>query len=129
MISPACDLPYLCGKIVLIAEPNALIAMDLAATFSGWGARPLLYCDLDGPAQLTALATADAALVDVPLNREPLASLIQALKRRGVPTVLTTAGAAHNLSGEFPGLKIFEKPVVYPALAQWFCSAVSPQET
>ncbi len=128
MISPACYLPYLCGKIVLIAEPNGLIAMDLAATFSGWGARPVLYCDLDGPAQLAAPGLADAALVDLPLDREPLAGLIQALRRRGVPTVLTTAGAAHNVSGDFPGLKIFEKPVVYPALAQWFCSAVSPQQ-
>ena len=123
MISPASGQPQLCGQIVLIAEPNSLIALDLAATFSGWGAQPLLYYDLDGAAQLAAFTVAQAALIDVPVDCEPLTDLIAALMGRGVPTALTTAGGATDLGGRFPGLAVFEKPVDYLALARWLCAA------
>ena len=125
MISPASELPQLCGQIVLIAEPNALIAMDLAATFVGWGAVPVLYYDLDGPAQLAAPALARAALVDLPLECAPLTVLIAALAEHSVPTALTTADAAHSIGGNFSGLKVFDKPVDYAALAQWFGTAAA----
>ena len=124
MISPTYDLPQLDGQIILIAEPNSLIALDLAATFSGWGARPLLYYDLDGPAQMAAPTLAQAALIDVPLNCEPLVDLIGALNRHGVPTVLTTAGGTDSIGGRFPGLAVFDKAVDYLALAHWVCAAV-----
>ena len=129
MMSPANELPQLSGQFVLIAEPNALIAMDLAATFSGWGAVPVLYFELDGPAQLAAPALAKAALVDLPLEREPLTQLLSALQQHGVPTALTTADGAHSIGGNFSGLKVFDKPVDYAALAQWFGAAPTPSES
>ena len=126
MTVPACNLPSLCGQFVLIAEPNPLIAMDLAATLGGWGARPLLYYDLDGPAQSAAPAMVRTALIDVPHCHQPLAGLIGELQRRGVPTVLTTACGADFISGAFPGMHVFDKPVDYAALARWFSAAVQP---
>lgn len=129
MISPASGQPQLCGQIVLIAEPNPLIALDLAAMFSAWGAQPLLYYDLDGPAQLAAYTAARAALIDVPLDCEPLSGLIAALMQHGVPTALTTAGGAADLGERFPRLAVFDKPVDYLALAQWLCAAVPSART
>ena len=128
MISPASGQPLLDGQIVLIAEHNPLIALDLAAMFGGWGARPMLFYDLDGPAQLAACSLAKAALIDVPLDCDALADLIAALSQHGVPTALTTAGGAAGLGGRFPGLEVFDKPVDYRALAQWI-SAAAPSAT
>lgn len=128
MTQSAGDLPNLCGLTVLIAEPNPLIALDLAATLGGWGARPSLYYDLTGPEQSSALDLVCAALVDVPSNHEPLSELIAALRRRGVPTVLTTACGADSIGGQFPEMKVFDKPVDYAALAQWFGGAAAPFE-
>ena len=123
MTNPACDLPNLYGQTVLIAEPNPLIAMDLAATLTGWGARPLLYYDLDGPAQMAAPSVVGAALIDVPYTHQPLAGLIGALQQRDVPTVLTTAVGASFISDAFPGLHVFDKPVDHAALARWLSAA------
>ena len=125
MISPDNELPQLCGQLILIAEPNSLIAMDLAATFSGWGAVPMLYYDLDGPGQLAAPALATAALVDLPLKCEPLAGLVAALQRHGVATALTTADGVHSIGGNFSGMRVFDKPVDYAALAHWFGAAAA----
>ncbi len=126
MIVPACDLPEFDGQTVLIAEPNPLIALDLAETLSGWGARPLLYHELDAPAQLAAPAMVQAALIDVPQFHQPLSGLIGELRRHGVPTVLTTAYGSEFIVGHFSGLAIFDKPVDYAALARWFRVAAQP---
>ena len=128
MIDPASELSHLCGQIVLIAEPNPLIAMDLAATFSGWGAVPVLYYDLDGAAQLAAPGLASAALVDLPPDHGLLDGLIGELAHHGVPTALTSADGAHSFGGNSAGLKVFDKPVDYAALAQWFSTAGAPSE-
>ena len=125
MTQSAENLPNLFGQTVLIAEPNPLIALDLAVTLGGWGASPVVYYDLTGPEQSSALGRVCAALVDVPHNHEPMAGLIAALRRRGVPTVLTTACGAQSIAGQFPGLKVFDKPVDYAALAKWFGGAAA----
>ena len=117
-------LPNLAGQAVLIAEPNSLIAMDLSGQLREWGARPTPYYDLPGPEQTSALDAIGAALVDVPSDHEALSGLIAALRQRGVPTVLTTACGADNIEAQFPGLMVFDKPVDYTALAQWFCASV-----
>lgn len=122
------DLPNLGGQTVLIAEPNPLLALDLAETLGSWGARPSLHYDLAGLEQSSELDMVCAALVDLPSNHEPLAGLITALSRRGVPTVLTTACGADNIRAQFPGLKVFDKPLDYTALAQWFYGAVPSAE-
>ena len=117
-------LPDLSGQAVLIAEPNSLIALDLAGQLREWGARPKPYYDLRGPERTSALDAIGAALVDVPSDHEALSGLISELRRRGVPTVLTTACGADNIEAQFPGFRVLDKPVDYAALAQWFCVAV-----
>ena len=124
MNQSAGGLPDLGGHTVLIAESNPLIALDLAETLGGWGARPSLYYDLTGLEQSSALALVCAAVIDVPSDHERLFGLISALRDRGVPTALTTACGAANIMAQFPGLKVFDKPVDYEALAQWFGEAV-----
>lgn len=124
MNQSAGGLPDLGGHTVLIAEPNPLIALDLAETLGGWGGRSSLYYEQTSPDQLSALGLVCAALVDVPSDHESVLRLITALRDRGVPTVLTTACGADNIMAQFPGLKVFDKPVDYEALAQWFGGAV-----
>lgn len=114
------DLTNLCGRAILIVEPNPLIAMDLAATIEGWGGRPLLYFDLTVPQQLTAPNHVFAALIDVPQCHRQQAELVGALQRRGVPIVLTTAWWRESVCDQFPGLTVLDKPIDCRALAEWF---------
>jgi hypothetical protein len=120
MPDPAAEPLDPSGRHVLIAETNPLIAMDVAATICGWGADPLLYYELDSTRRHAAVETAFAALIDVPDAHPVETELIDRLRASRVPTVLTTAGRKEFIADTFPDLAIFEKPVDYAALQQWF---------
>ena len=120
MPDPTANPPALNGRTVLIAEPNPLIAMDVAATIRGWGAEPLLYFELDSMQQEAVTQTVSAALIDLPDAHPLQTELIARLNRNRVPIVLTTAGRKDFIAAALPGLPVFEKPVDYAALAQWF---------
>ena len=120
MPGPADDLPKLCGLPILIAESNPLIALDLAETLRSWGAQPLLYSELTPAEQAEVPGRVGAALVDLARFHQQAAGLIEALRRRGVPTVGTTAWQLDIIGSQFPEMTVFEKPVNYAALAQWF---------
>ena len=120
MPRPANNQPDLCGRKILIAETNPLIALDLAETIRSWGGQPLLHNDLPAQQQAAALDEVCAALVDMSKSHPQHTELIDALQQRKVPVVLTTAWQLDIIGGQFPGMTIFEKPVNYAALAQWF---------
>ena len=124
MTDPACEAPKFNGQIVLIAESNPLIALDLAEMFRSWGARPQLYYDLVGSAQLAAPAMVQLAVIDIPHLYQPLVGLVDELRRRGVPTALTSVCGPEFVSRHFPGMIIFGKPVNCAALARRLNSAV-----
>ena len=120
MPCPVDNLPDLSGRIVLIAEANPLIALDLAETVRAWGGQPLLFNDLSAEQQMAAPGEVCAALVDMSQSHQQQARLIDDLRQRNVPIVLTTAWQLDIIGSQFPGMTIFEKPVNYSALAQWF---------
>lgn len=108
------------GHAVLIAESNPLIAMDLAATVGSWAAEPQMLDDPCGATQLAALPPLFAAIVDVSLPLDGQERLIDALRDSNVPIALTTTTLGNSISDRFPGLAVFEKPVDFAALAEWF---------
>ena len=120
MPRPADNQPDLCGRIILIAETNSLIALDLAETIRAWGGQPLLYNELPEQQQAVPPDEVCAALVDMSQSHQQHAGLIDALRQRNVPTVLTTAWQLDIIGNQFPGMTILEKPVNYAALEQWF---------
>lgn len=120
MHGPADGLPDLGGRTVLIAEANPLIAFDLAETIRAWGGQPLQLGDLTAAEQCELPSRVCAALVDMSQSHQQLAQLVDDLRRRKVPIVLTTAWQLDDIGDQFPGMTIFEKPVNYAALADWF---------
>ena len=120
MPSPADKMPDLGGREILIAESNALIALDLAETLRGWGARPVLYNELPEAEREAVSDRVFAALIDLSQCHAEQTELCDALQQRKVPIVLTTAWQRYDIGNQFPGMTVFEKPVNYSALAQWF---------
>ena len=120
MPRPADNQPDLSGRIILIAETNPLIALDLTETIRAWGGQPLLYNDLSAQQQVAAPNEVCAALVDMTRSHQQYTGLIDALQHHNVPVVLTTAWQLDIIGSQFPGMTIFEKPVNFAALAQWF---------
>jgi len=120
MVHPDADLSRLCGRSILIAETNPLIALDLAATIAARGMRPVMYSDLAMAGEAVPFPELAAALVDMDLPFDEHAALVGQLQSNGTPTILTTAWAGDSVADRFPGLTVFEKPVHFPALAQWF---------
>ena len=120
MSVPADEHSRLRGRTILIAESCPLIALDLSATISAWGAQPVMHHELGHEQRQEAFADFSAALVDVDLCVDEHAKLVDALRQRGVPTVLTTAWHKEVIRDKFPGLAVFEKPVDFAELAQWF---------
>ena len=108
------------GHAVLIAEPNPLIALDLMATVGSWGAEVEMLNDLGNGCQLAVSPALTAAIVDVNLPLEGQQHLIDALRENGVPIALTTTTLRKSISDRFPGYVVFEKPVDFAALADWF---------
>lgn len=103
---------------VLVVEDDALIAMDLADTLAGLG------CLVLGPAPtvrralaLVEAARIDLALLDVDLHRERSTPVAEALIRRRVPFILTTATPRRDLpEPAYRGAPLLSKPVTAGAL-------------
>ena len=83
--------PKLHGKDILVAEDDAVIAVDYRFELQGVGAKPGAYAATNAAA-LDYLAThhVDVALIDYELADGPSDPLLQALQRRGIPFVVVT---------------------------------------
>jgi ActR/RegA family two-component response regulator len=101
---------------ILIAEDEALVAITLADALDQHGAKAvhLVATAKDGLSLLEAHAEWSAAVLDMKLADGPADPLIEALRARGVPLVITTgyAGAAVD------DAKIFTKPYDTEALVK-----------
>ena len=112
------------GPLVLVAEDEFLLALELELLLEGHGYRVL------GPASTVAEAlrmlegaTPDAALLDVNLRGEMVTPVAEALRARGVPFVLASAyDRPERLAGTLAGAVNLGKPTsdgrLLAALAQ-----------
>ena len=100
------------SRRILVAEDEYAIAGAIAELLAEAGAEVL------GPVPTVAralrLATApgrlDAALLDVNLRREAVWPVVDALRARGVPVVLTTGNSSNVIPQAYARLPRCEKP-------------------
>ena len=103
MPGPADKMPDLDGREILIAESNALIALDLAETLRGWGARPVLYNELPEAEREAVPDRVFAALVDVSQCHAEQTDLCDALQQRRVPTSPLSSPGRRRRRAMWPG--------------------------
>lgn len=109
---PAAALASSLRPRVLVAEGNAVVAEDLKAELSAAGA------DVLGPARdladaLDLLATGPAptaAILDVFFRGETVCPLVDVLRKRGIPFVITTAHDRSLIPDAYAGVPRCEKP-------------------
>lgn len=106
------------GKRLLVVEDDALIAMAMADGLTDEG------FDVVGPVHDLAAAMAcaqtellDAALLDLTLNGVPAYSVAEALRVRGVPTLLVTGRELGELPPSVHGAPAVCKPVSADVIA------------
>lgn len=104
---------YLKGRRILLAEDEALVGLDLAATIAAAGGTVLgpFVSPADALAALPA-GRVDAAVVDLNLRGEQTIALMQALDRAGVPFVICSGYGAISVPSLFKPRTFVAKPFV-----------------
>ena len=99
------------GRRILVVEDEMMIAMLVEDMLDELG------CQIVGPANAvdTALALADedgldAAILDVNLNGQPVFSIADRLKARGVPFIFSTGYGEAGLREADRGVPVLQKP-------------------
>jgi DNA-binding response OmpR family regulator len=105
------DRPIFTGSTVLVAEDEAVVALELEATLRRHG------CMVLGPAvtvaeglALLARETPSAALVNARLQDGGALPLVTALRAAGVPVGLATGYGAGELEAPLRELPVLSKP-------------------
>jgi len=96
---------------VLLAEDNALIALDLEEILKGYGCRvigPTL--SVQDALELLSTEDIDIAVVDFLLEDGEAAPLARALDDKGIPFAICTSGGEEGLSMLFPNTPFLAKP-------------------
>lgn len=109
----------LAGQRILIVEDEVILAWALQDMLASYG------CVVVGPAAGVAEAldligreTIDAAVLDVNLNREKCYPVADALVRRGLPFVFSTAYSADSIEEGYRHHPSVQKPHSAPELAE-----------
>lgn len=109
----------LAGQRILIVEDEVILAWALQDMLTSYG------CVVVGPAAGVAEALdligregIDAAVLDVNLNREKCYPVADALVRRGLPFVFSTAYSADNIEEGYRHHPSVQKPHSAPELAE-----------
>jgi len=115
----------LAGISVLVAEDEALVAMNLEDMLSGLG------CSVVGPAiqfdeaeRLVERADCKVAILDVNLGGRKVFPLAGRLKERGVALVFATGYGRDELPEEWRGESVLEKPYSVEDVAERLASAL-----
>jgi DNA-binding response OmpR family regulator len=106
------DRPDLAGLTVLVAEDEAIVALELEGTLRAGG------CAVLGPAQSNAEALEllhrrgrpDAALLNATLADGSAMALVEAMRAAGVPIGLVTGYGVDELEAPLRGLPVLAKP-------------------
>lgn len=112
--APSQTAGRLAGRTILVAEDNAIIAMDLQTILESQGVAIIgPWSTVADALDAVAKGGIDAALLDVDLQDGDALPVIEALAERHLPIVLTTG---HDISGRLPqafaSLPLVAKPFV-----------------
>jgi two-component SAPR family response regulator len=101
----------LAGRKILVIEDEFLVAMEVSQMIRNLGG------EVVGPVSTVALAenlladsSVNGAVVDVRLGRETSTGLVEGLRTRGVPVILTTGYAEESLTGGLTQIPRLSKP-------------------
>jgi ActR/RegA family two-component response regulator len=115
------------GARVLIVEDEMLIAMTLVDLVEALGASPVTAARVKKALALLADETFDAAIVDMNLSNEPADAVLDALRARGIPFVITTGYATEAVAEKYRSSPMLAKPYtaedVEAALLSLFASS------
>jgi DNA-binding response OmpR family regulator len=107
----------LAGWTVLVIEDNYLIAGEICAALEASGARVIGPApDVEQGRALLDRQPLDCAVLDVNLLGEPVYSLANELRARGIAAIFATGYDAEFLSGTFRDSLYLQKPIDLTAL-------------
>lgn len=100
------------GKIVLVAEDEILVALDIADTLTGAGAQVAgPYISLAQAKDAANTAAVDLAVLDIDLGGQEVFPAAKALQARGIPFIFYTGQPEREaLHTEFAGIPVCVKP-------------------
>ena len=106
------------GRTILVAEDNAIIAMDIQMALEDRGATVMgPYGTVAEVLRALEAEAIDCAVMDLDLGGELATPAIQAVMERSVPVVLTTGhDVAKRLPEPFRSLPVVSKPFVELAM-------------
>ena len=108
------------GRTALVVEEEFLIALDIQRMLEANGAGQILFARTTAEAEQLSASWPELglAIVEVRSHGTTAHSLVDSLKRAGVPLVLTTADVTMGKGARaFPDLTLIPKPIPEDALA------------
>ncbi len=116
----------LSGLRILLAEDEALIALDVDETCRGHGAADVRVLRNGKSAVAADLDNCDLAIIDVMVGGHETVELALALQRRRIPFIFATAhplGA--EISAGFPEVPVVRKPYFGDSLVDGLRNAIA----
>jgi len=121
----------LAGRHVLIAQDQYLLAsvlIDLVRLHGGTVVGPV--STEDDARRLADGTRVDVAVLDIELANGPCVALVEELRTKGVPVILTTTGGLSAIPDSLSGLSVLSKPFDSAVLAERIaehCGAAQPK--
>ncbi len=104
---------------ILIVEDEVMIAMDIEAGLSSYGANVIAICSsVNAGLKIGIASEIDAAILDVDLGGQHVYPIADILKNRGIPFVFHTGNTSQDLRSRYPDAPILQKPVGMKRIAE-----------
>ncbi len=100
----------LTGRLVLVVEDEAMIAMLVEAALVEAGAKVALAASVDEALELIGNRRLDLAVLDCKLGEEPVTPVADRLAGLGVPIIFATGYGEDYDRGQHSNAPIFTKP-------------------
>ena len=119
------------GRRILVVEDEYMIAQEIAEWLGTTGAETLgpVARVNDAMQIISSEDWIDGALLDVTIDNEPIWSVVDALRSRGVPIVLATGYDASVIPSAYARLPLCQKPSVGTQLMHMLARALTDAAT
>jgi CheY-like chemotaxis protein len=98
------------GLRVLLVEDDVMMLMMVEDELKSLGCSVVTAANLDEGAKLASTSDLDVALLDVNITGRPVYPVADALRRRGIPFIFTTAYVREHLKPEYQAAPRLNKP-------------------